>query len=70
MNKKDYEWIREMSGTHGSSYRASTDDNYPCKVGYIYGKPFIIILFINIILYFKWLKRRTIRWFKQNIYRR
>lgn len=69
MKKSDYEWIMSHSGNQGSSYRAPAgiSDYCACKITRIYGKSSAHIFYLNIILYFKWLKRRIKRWFKQNI---
>ena len=69
MKKSDHEWIMSHSGNQGSSYRApaGTSDYSPCKIVCIYGKSSTHIFYLNVILYFKWLKRRIKRWVKQNV---
>lgn len=66
MVKDDHDWIYKKCGK-GFSFTAWTKDNHPCKICHVYGKSFVFILYLNIILYFRWLMRRAIRWFKYNI---
>lgn len=68
-NHPDYKWIKSKVGINGASYSIPCyrPNDKACSFNHIYGKKIIYILYLNIILYFKWLKRRIKRWFKLNI---
>lgn len=50
-------WIQEKIGGHGGSYSYSSVDGR-VKIGYIGGKPIVVIWWYNLQLLYKYLKRR------------
>lgn len=65
MKHPDREWINKRTGSHGACYTLRR--NKSSFIDYIGGKPFIYVWYLNVVLYFRWLKRRTKKWFMRNI---
>lgn len=63
MAKDDHDWIYKKCGK-GFSFTAWTGDYHACKISYAYGKSIVYVFYLNVILYFRWLWRRTKRWVK------
>lgn len=62
MKNSDKRWIEVRFKEHSGMY--SVDTNHRIVIHSIYSKPFYYIWYLNVLLYFKWLKRQIIKWFK------
>ena len=65
MKHSDREWINKKTGSKGSCYTLRS--NSFSKIDHIGGKSVIYCLYLNIVLYFRWLNRRMKKWLFQNI---
>ena len=57
MNHVDYDWISKKIGGHGGTYSCYTNTGI-IRIGYIGSTSKIKVFWYNVILFFKYLKRK------------